>query len=386
MQEPISIVVAGDFCPTEHVEEAVATLTRPASILGPVVDRFRSADLAIANLEYPLTRSTTKLDKYGSHQKGDPAAIAVMKEAGVGLLTLANNHIMDYGAEGLADTLETCTRADIRTVGAGRTLSEASQPSKTTLKGRRVAVLGICENEFSIAREAHAGAAPLDPVANYHAIRMAREDADIVLVLFHGGSEFSHFPSPRIVRTCRFFVEAGATAVVCHHPHYVQGYELYRGAPILYSLGKLFYTRMTDPDILEVPIARLDFEASEPACSVHFDFFRLSLEQMRLVALEGEELSAAQARLQSYSDALASPERVRSEWEQYCMRRRTQYLFRLLTLPQYSLRVLRRLHLLRLVELWAKWKRRELLCLEDMIRCESHHEAVLTLLENERRR
>jgi len=384
MTDHISVVVAGDFCPTEHAERAVEELDQPADVLGPAVKLFQRADLAIANLEYPLTKGETKLTKYGSHQKGDPKTIAVLKQAGIGLVDLANNHILDYGEKGLADTLEVCSQAGIATVGAGLTPEEAAKPYYATVRERRIAIIGICENEFSIVGEKHAGACPLDPIANYYAIKKAREDADIVLVLLHGGNEFTHYPSPRVIRTCRFLADIGASAVVCHHPHYVQGCEVHNGVPILYSLGKLYYTRMDDPDILEVPIAQLDFAPQAGGCSIHFHFFRLSLEQMKLVELSAEELGAARDRFADYSEALGSPERIRAEWNRFCAEERHSYLFGLFLLPRLIARIARRLRVEHWVGAYAKLKRREMLCLQNMIRCEAHRDAVLDVLEKER--
>ncbi len=361
----------------------MSQLSRPADLLGPAADLFRKADLAIANLEYPLTTAESKLTKYGSHQKGDPETLRVLKEAGIGLVTLANNHVLDYGQQGLADTLAACARENIAVVGAGRTEEEAGRPFCVTIKGRRVAVLGICESEFSIARDGRGGACRLDPMANYDAIRKARDDAELVIVLFHGGNEFTHYPSPRMVRTCRFFADVGASAVVCHHPHYVQGCETYHGVPILYSLGKLFYTRMRDPDILEIPIARLGFSGRGLEPSVDVDFFRVSLDQMRLVEPTPDELRASRQRFRTYCEGLASPETIQSEWNTFCAARENDYLAYLLAIPNLVLRIARRLRLDRLVRVCARLKRRELLCLENVIRCEAHRDVVLHLLEKE---
>lgn len=383
MTDIISIVVAGDFCPTEHVERLVSELSMPSELLGPAVSRFQEADLAIVNLEYPLTTANTRLIKYGSHQKGHPKTISVLKEAGINVVDLANNHILDYGETGLADTLEVCAREQIAAVGAGLTPEEASDPYFVTIRQQRVAVLGICENEFSIARDGRGGAYGLDPIGNYHSIRKAKANADILIVLFHGGSEFSHYPSPRMIRTCRFFADCGASAVVCHHPHYIQGFEVYNGVPILYSLGKLFYTRMSNPGVLEIPIARLDFSVPHQELSVHFDFFRLSLDQMRLIDMSVQELSSLLERFQNYCRALGSPETILSEWDKYCAERKNFYLFLLLSMHPLLFKIARRLGVEHLVNLCAKFKRNNLLVSEHLIRCESHREAVLHILEGQ---
>jgi len=384
MTETISIVVGGDFCPTEHVEEAVSRLPRPGDLLGPAAELFQKADLAIANLEYPLTRAEKKCTKYGPNMKGDPDTISVLEQSGIGLVDLANNHILDYGEKGLTDTLETCAKANIATVGAGLTAKEASQPYCVTIKGRKIAVIGICESEFSVFGEGHGGTCPLDLIANYRAIKEARKEADIVVVLFHGGNMCTHYPSPRVVETCRFFADVGASAVVCHHPHYIQGSEVYNGVPILYSLGKLLYTRAGDPDMLEVPVAELKFSLDDLKCSVHFDFFQVSLEQMRVVELNAEELCAARERFATYSQMLESRDALLAEWNRFCESKTSLYYRYLLSIPTLALRIARRMKLDGLLTTYARFRRTTMLCLEDMMRCEAHRDALLNILERER--
>ena len=381
MDEVVTLVFGGDFCPTEHVEAALRFRDNPSELLGPAAILFRQSDLAIVNLEYPLTRVDKKLVKYGSHQKGCPETISVLKEAGVDLVSLANNHILDYGEEGMTDTIKTCNDAGIATFGAGITREEAGKPYIAQTKGRRIAFLGICENEFSTAKDGRGGACGLAPIMNHYAIAEAKKNADIVIVLLHGGSEFTHYPSPGMMRTCRFFADSGASAVVCHHPHYVQGYEVHNGVPILYSLGKLFYTRMSDPDILEIPIAKISFTTSRLEPAVHFDFLELSLGQMRLTEMSEDKAIAMKERFRIYSEALASPEVIFTEWDQYCKRRENVYLALALAIHPLAYRIARRVGVERFVKRYARQKNKELLTLENLIRCESHQEALLHILE-----
>jgi len=385
MKDDISLVFAGDFFPPPQVVRAVLRRSQPSELLRPAVRLFQGADLAVANLEYPLTTAGVERVKHGGCHKGDPEAATVLKQAGIGLVSLANNHTLDYGEKGLADTLEACARENLAVVGAGLTRQEAMKPYYVTIKGRQVAVIAVCENEFSIACEEHGGAYGLEPIANYYSIRKAKETADIVIVLLHGGIEHTHYPRPGTIRTCRFFADVGASAVVCHHPHYVQGCEVYHGVPILYSLGTLFSAGRTEPDYLEVPIARLEFSSRNPKPSIHFDFFRVSMEHQRLIELNEDDLRAMRERFRGYSEALASPETIRLEWDKYCQSNKSLYMFLLFTIPLLLLRIAKRLRIDHLVNAYAKLKHGQLLILENVIRCESHREAVLHLLEGHRR-
>ena len=383
-ESKINIVVAGDFCPTEEgVYVRFQTEEMPERILGPTVPIFRSADIAIVNLEYPLTLSNQTLQKYGSLQKGHPDTVKILKDANINIAVLANNHMLDYGEQGLVDTICTCKAAGIDTVGAGRDLKAASTVLYKEVKGRRIAFLAICENEFSVATESSAGAYGFDLIRNAQTIREAKHKADIVIVSVHGGSEFSHYPSPNIVRNYRFFVDCGASAVVAHHPHYIQGYEIYQNAPILYSLGKLLYTRMADTGLLEVPIATLDFDRETLECSVKYDFFFTDRENAELVRLTDEQEADLQKRFRQYCEAIQSKEIIHSEWELYCNKteREAAYLTILLGISLFTFRILRRLGLLSWIKKKAEKRASRWLIFQNCITCESHREAVLTLLK-----
>jgi poly-gamma-glutamate synthesis protein (capsule biosynthesis protein) len=97
--------------------------------------------------------------------------------------------------------------------------------------------------EFSIATEDTAGSNPLNPIQQYYAIKEAKEKTDYVLVIVHGGHELWQLPSPRMVETYRFFIDAGADAVVNHHQHCYSGYEVYNGKPIFYGLGNFCFDK-----------------------------------------------------------------------------------------------------------------------------------------------
>ena len=106
-------------------------------------------------------------------------------------------------------------------------------------------MINCCEHEFSIATETSSGANPLNPIQQYYKIQEARKNADYVLVIVHGGHEHYQLPSPRMKETYRFFVDAGADAVVNHHQHCYSGYEVYNGKPIFYGIGNFLFDHNT---------------------------------------------------------------------------------------------------------------------------------------------
>lgn len=235
------ILIAGDFCPRYRVAEAFVCEDY-ASVLSEVRDLTSQVDYAIVNFECPVVLGDAKpIDKMGPNLRCGKEGVAAVKYAGFNCVTLANNHILDYGREGVCDTLATFDEYEIDHVGGGVDLNEASRVFYKDIAGQKLAIVNCCECEFSIATEFTAGANPLSPVQQYYAIKEAHDNADFVLVIVHGGHEHFRLPSPRMVETYRFFIDAGADAVVNHHQHCYSGYELYKGKPVFYGLGNFCF-------------------------------------------------------------------------------------------------------------------------------------------------
>lgn len=235
------IVIAGDFCPRYRV----ATLFEKgdyASVLGDVKEIFKTVDYSIVNFECPITNGGEKpITKLGPNLHCSEKGMEAIKWAGFDCVTLANNHFYDFGDQGVANTLLACKKYKIDNVGGGHNLKEASCILYKQINGQILAIINCCEHEFSIATETTAGCNPLNPIQQYYAIKEARKHADYVLVIIHGGHEHFQLPSPRMIETYRFFIDAGADAVVNHHQHCYSGYEVHNGKPIFYGLGNFCF-------------------------------------------------------------------------------------------------------------------------------------------------
>ena len=237
----MKILVAGDFCPQNRVSEMFEKGDYD-SVLGEVKDIISEADYSIVNFECPVCKGGEKpIPKCGPNLKCTEKDVDALKWAGFDCVTLANNHFLDYGKDGVENTMEVCSRYEIDTVGGGKNLQEASKILYKEINGETLAIINCCEHEFSIATESTAGSNPLNPIQQYYAIRKARKNADFVLVIVHGGHEHYQLPSVRMQETYRFFVDAGADAVVNHHQHCYSGYEVYNGKPIFYGLGNFCF-------------------------------------------------------------------------------------------------------------------------------------------------
>lgn len=234
-----TVLVTGDLCPIHRLAEPLAN-GQIEAVFADTLALMAEADVTVVNLELPLCQSPSPIPKCGPNFRGDPRMAAALAAAGVDVACLANNHIMDQGPAGLAETLAALKSAGIEAVGGGATAAEAAAPLIVTVNDLRLAILNVAEGEFSRSAGGP-GAAGLDVATNAAAIAEARRHSDAVLVICHAGSEQVPFPPPSVQRAYRHFIESGAAVVIGHHPHVPQGMELYRGRPIVYSLGNFLF-------------------------------------------------------------------------------------------------------------------------------------------------
>lgn len=205
-------------------------------------DAFQSADGVFVNLESTLT------DQGGETQNpkdvfifcGPPQGAASLKLARVAIVSTANNHAYDYGMKGLQETMESLEKERVAYVGTSKEPLERSIPQVLTYNGIRLAFLAY--TEFVNGRGAWKGRISLFEKKRAKAeIDSARSIADIVLVSYHGGSEYTDEPSKFTLAQLRFLADAGADVVLGHHPHVPQGIEERGGRLIFYSLGNFVF-------------------------------------------------------------------------------------------------------------------------------------------------
>ena len=237
------VSVAGDFC-QRHGLDSLVKEKRFEEMFGEIKPVIEQTDYSIVNFEFPIVvndKIAFPIQKLGPNLKGTIEAISAIKYAGFNCCTLANNHINDQGPECALSTKIELEKHGLDTVGIGRNLVEASNILYVELNGDSLAIINCCEHEFSIATDNNAGANPLNPIQQYYQIGEAKRRANYVLVIVHGGHELYQLPSPRMQETYRFFIDAGADAVVNHHQHCYSGYEIYNKKPIFYGLGNFLF-------------------------------------------------------------------------------------------------------------------------------------------------
>jgi poly-gamma-glutamate capsule biosynthesis protein CapA/YwtB (metallophosphatase superfamily) len=344
-----------------------------------LVNFFMKSDLNIVNLECPvISEGGTKISKTGPHLGTTEEVFNQLHRINIHAVTLANNHILDYGDKGLEATFESCKRNNLLFVGAGKDLSEASKPLVIESNGIKVGIVNFCENEWSLATEKSAGANPLDLIDNLKQIKLTREIADFVLVIIHGGHEFYNLPSPRMLKTYRFFAENGADAVIGHHTHCISGYELHNKVPVFYSLGNMLFTKpVKAEEWYKGIILQLTLEIGKP---ILFELHPIlqSKNDYKLTLLENTRKENVLSEIKAYSDVVGNKIELERKWEQFIVtqKRDLNYFSPLNFVPGRYLRAtLNRLGFNKML-----MKKQNLVQILNHIRCEAHRDVITALL------
>jgi poly-gamma-glutamate capsule biosynthesis protein CapA/YwtB (metallophosphatase superfamily) len=269
-----------------------------ASLAFEDFDLFQSDDISLVNLECPITDRGTKVAKPYNFRM-PPLYTPALKKAGIEIVNLANNHIFDYGSEGLFDTISYLDSVGVHHVGAGRNALEARKPVLVRLKGHKVGFLGYYGGgEAPPATKDSPGVAPRNLVLITRDIAKlrSRDSADFVVVTLHWGTEKALQPDSGQVRFARDIIDAGGDAVIGHHPHVLQGIERYRRGIIAYSLGNFLFGGIGRPNdrtaILEIRLAR---EGRE------YSLIPVGLRNWHLTLLEASERDSVIANVAELS-------------------------------------------------------------------------------------
>ena len=216
------------------------------------LENNKTPGILIGNLEGPISDKGEKVGSIYSF-RADPRVIDGLTHAGFDVLSLANNHLLDYGRLALIDTFARLSAAGIQYVGAGNSEAEAYSPAIKEVNGTRVAFLAYT-NLGPLAWKAMGdkpGMALYDKLTLQKAIAAARQEADIVIVMFHFGNEYQMKSSALQQEIARFSIDSGADLVVGHHPHVSQEVEEYQGKYVAYSLGNFVFDQSFSPETMQ---------------------------------------------------------------------------------------------------------------------------------------
>lgn len=321
----MKILICGDYCPHGRV---VPMLSQGAYdyVLKDVRTVTSEVDYAIVNLECPVSdENNRQIDKVGPNLRCSSKSIEALKWSGFDCVTLSNNHFLDYGESGVRGTLSSCEEYGLDTVGGGMNLNEASKVLYKEVEGKRLAIVNCCEHEFSIATENTSGSNPLNIIQQFYTIRNAKEQADFVLVIVHGGVEHFWLPTERMKETYRFFINVGADAVINHHQHCYSGYEVYKEKPIFYGLGNFcFDGEQQNERWTSGYMVMLEFDAKK-CLKYELIPYRQCAEEPIVQLMKGAEKDVFFERIKEYNRIIADKETNRVAYEQWCAEHEDMY-------------------------------------------------------------
>jgi poly-gamma-glutamate synthesis protein (capsule biosynthesis protein) len=322
----LEVVFAGDFAPCRGFESLV--LSNKDKIFGDALNIIEKADISFVNLECPLTKNIRSINKSGPALKADPQCVEALSIFSV--VGLANNHILDYGQQGLSDTLRACERINLPTVGAGMNLGEAQKPYIRDVNGKKIAIIALAEHEFNQSENNGAGSAPIDPIDNYQQIQHAKAQADIVIVTLHGGNEYFPYPRPGLRKLCKHYIELGVDSVICHHPHVPGAYEYHQGKPIVYSLGNFLFDNANPPEGWnEGYMVKLNFDhGTKGFLGLELIPYSQSVKDGGVKLCTGKEKDKLLDKIESYRRKLENNDEWQIEWKEFVAKHSESYIMR----------------------------------------------------------
>lgn len=322
----VKLLFAGDFASHDRCESMLKTKDY-ASIFQRVRNTIQDADYSVVNLESPITRPDFKaIKKVGPSIKAPSEIADAIVYAGFKMAALANNHMNDYGADGVLYTLKRCSDVGLDCIGAGNNLSEAAETIYKNINGQRFAFINCCEHEFSIADEKTPGCNPLNPIEQFNAINEAKSKADHIVVIVHGGIEMYQLPTPRMQKTYRFFIDAGADLVVNHHQHCFSGYEFYREGLIVYGLGNFCFDWQTRKNRIwnEGYMAEIVFNGNEKMIHLH-PYKQGTDEEVTVTPMDRVSKESFDNEIKLLNDIIANPKALQDSYNNFMTSTNTEF-------------------------------------------------------------
>ncbi|MGE5330091.1 MAG: CapA family protein [Deltaproteobacteria bacterium] len=213
-----------------------------------------ASDLAVANLESAVAISGAAVQGKEYTFRADPKVLEGLKFSGFDVLSLANNHVLDFGREAFIETLRNIEDKGFNYIGAGKDIDEAYRPVIVEKKGEKIAVFGasrvIPSGSWYAAKNSPGVAGAYNPERLIEEMENIKKDVDYVIVYLHWGTEREELPNKYQKGLAKVLIDNGADLVVGTHPHVLQGFEFYKGKLIAYSLGNFIFTNYNTPTMI----------------------------------------------------------------------------------------------------------------------------------------
>lgn len=305
--DAVTVTMCGDIILGRTVHTIMTRLNDYAAPFRLVADELGAADLTIGDLECSLSDNITPpSDPYTFSFMTYTAGVQGLQLGGIDAVSQANNHSMNFGPSGMRDTLAALDKAGIRYFGIGGNLTEARQPTIFNVRGLRIAFLGFdgITGHITGATDTSSGTSPLVVENVVDDVSAALKQADVVIPFIHWGIEYTLVPTQEQRAIAHRAIDAGASLVVGSHPHWVQGIEVYKGRPIVYSLANFVFDQEWSLETKQGLIMHLVFHNSKLAA---LRFVPVLIENyFRPRVVDGQDMVTILDRVWSSSDQIAA--------------------------------------------------------------------------------
>lgn len=253
-----SIILVGDISFSRGIARTIANQKDITFPFKKIEDYLKNSDAVFGNLESPITKGRQIATKEMIF-RADPGVEAALSQANFKILNLANNHILNFGKQGLIDTINYLQKSNIKYIGASINSQDAYKPVFIDNNNLKIAIIGCADRTFAPPNSL---IAIMDSEKIYNAISEAKKQANFVIVSMHSGDEYQKHPNSVQINFAHKAIDAGADLVVGHHPHVIQSIEKYRNKYIFYSLGNFVFDQKFSEKVRNTLMIKLNFSGT----------------------------------------------------------------------------------------------------------------------------
>ncbi len=367
------VVIGGDLVPTNNnIELFEKNLENELDI--NFKKEWYNADYRIFNLECVLGKKEKlkPILKAGPNLIADENAIEGIKSLNPNLVLLSNNHILDYGQEGLENTMNLLSKNNILCTGIINNNHEKEKIVYFEKDKIKVGFYNLCENEFTIATSKNRGANPFINAKNYKEIYEAKKNCDYLIVIFHGGKEFYRYPSPNLQQICHDIVDFGADVVILQHSHCIGCEETYNSKKIVYGQGNFIFYGGNDEYWNSELLIKLNIKEE----NIDVEYIPLEKKNNLIgISSRGDILKQFYER----SEKIKQKGFIEDCYREFAEKNLNSYLS-ILNKNRFLKKVVNRIFKRKYFE--KKYKMKDYLSILNIIECEAHRELLICGLKN----
>lgn len=331
-----------------------------------VLNSAKSSDAFIANFEGPLDSNSKKqIKKVGPLLSQSHSSIKILKEMGITHLSLANNHVLDYGDNSFIESVQTLKKDGYKVFGY-----KTQDEDYTVTRIGKVSIIAVAEQEFNLSEKI--GSPLIDEIDLWNHVEKEKKIGNKVIVIMHGGVEEEHIPPPWLRKLSHWLIDIGVSAVVNHHQHVPGTVETYKGKPIAWSLGNFWFSRFGKTrywyQFGYVFVLDISDDISWKTYSYFSDY-----EENEIRALDKAQQSSWDKKMKEIKDIMSDDSRYKDWWNSVISKKSRGYIVRysMGSLPSYLASALER------IPSSKRWMLRQL----NGLRCRSHRELWIRSLD-----